>query len=84
MLSCRFCKSKVKKIFSFGKIPIANSLISAHKNSWEKFPLELVVCTSCFLVQTSKNLPKKKIFSKRYPYLSSASNTLLNQLNPFS
>lgn len=79
MLSCRFCKSKVKKIFSFGKIPIANSLISAHKNSWEKFPLELVVCTSCFLVQTSKNLPKKKIFSKRYPYLSSASNTLLNQ-----
>ena len=84
MTRCRFCKNNTKKIYNFGNLPIANNLIQFKKKKIEKFELKLVVCKSCFLVQTSRNLPKKKIFSDSYPYLSSSSKTLLNQSQIFA
>jgi SAM-dependent methyltransferase len=66
-------------VYNFGRLPIANNLDHFKDTKTERFDLKLVVCKSCFLVQTSKNLPKVKIFSDKYPYLSSSSKTLLLQ-----
>ena len=73
---CRNCKSKnIFRLIDFNKVPLANNLVLSSKSKVSKFELELILCKSCFLVQTTKNIDRKKIFNSDYPYLTSTSST---------
>ena len=73
---CRNCKSKnIFKLIDFNKVPLANNLVLSSKSKVSKFELELILCKSCFLVQTTKNIDRKKIFNSDYPYLTATSST---------
>jgi SAM-dependent methyltransferase len=79
LVRCRSCdQPNLTPILSLGETPLANALLSReHLNDIEEtFPLELVLCPTCSLVQITEIVPPEKLFSE-YFYLSSFSETLL-------
>jgi len=78
-LVCRSCEaSGLFPILDLGRTPLANALLTADQVSREEetFPLELVGCPACTLVQITETVPPEKLFSE-YFYLSSFSETML-------
>jgi SAM-dependent methyltransferase len=63
---------------SLGDMPLANSYLRPEDlaKPEAKFPLDLVRCTSCELVQITCTVPPEVLF-RDYLYLSSCSNTML-------
>ncbi len=76
---CRFCGSKnVEKVINLGKIPLAGGFLK-NKSEFKKekrYPLELLFCNNCFLVQTSISINPDTLFRK-YFYFSSKIQTLV-------
>ena len=73
---CRNCNSKnVYNLINFNKVPLANNLVISQKKKVAKFELELILCKKCWLVQTTKNINRNKIFNSDYPYLTATSST---------
>ena len=76
---CRSCgNTELKSILLLGYLPLANALVSAEEiNALEKrYPLELVFCPKCSLVQITETVDPKILFGK-YLYFSSYSETML-------
>ena len=77
MTRCRFCDAPVTLDFvDLGRTPLANSYLPATeeaKASEQAFPLKVMVCTECWLVQTTETVPADAIFDHDYAYLSSFS-----------
>ena len=65
-------------ILSLGRMPLANSLLSAGQlaDPEETYPLDLVFCEDCTLVQITETVPPERLFSE-YAYFSSFSDTML-------
>ena len=77
--SCRSCGSSVlDPVLSLGKTPLANALLTeADLDKPEAaFPLDLVFCPACSLVQITEEVPPETMFSD-YLYFSSFSETML-------
>ena len=70
-MKCRICSSSnLKSIINFGKTPLADALLK--KKDLDKkelfFPLELVFCPNCSLVQITESADPKILFCNNYPY----------------
>jgi SAM-dependent methyltransferase len=79
LLSCRSCESTaLHTILSLGHTPLANALLTRAQLSQaeETFPLDLVFCPDCTLVQITETVSPEKLF-REYFYLSSFSDTML-------
>jgi SAM-dependent methyltransferase len=77
---CRSCGSKdLHLILDLGETPIANALRkgSADEAPEERFPLAVVFCGACSLLQVTETIPPSVIFERAYPYYSSSSDALL-------
>lgn len=73
---CRICKqNEFTKIFSLGHQPIANNLLD---KPWavKAYPLELLQCKYCNLIQLSYVIPKEELYD-HYMYIPSVSKTQL-------
>lgn len=76
---CRSCgKKDLFPILSLGYMPLANALLTQEQLSQteEVFPLDLVFCTRCTLVQITETVSPEKLF-REYLYFSSFSDTVL-------
>ena len=76
---CRSCgKSGLELVLSLGRIPLPNALLTYDQiNKPEPiYPLDLVFCTNCALVQITETVPPETLFSE-YLYFSSYSDTVL-------
>ena len=76
---CRSCKSKkIIKVINLGLVPLAGGFLrkSSELKKEKFYPLELVFCTSCFLLQTNAVVDADILF-KDYFYHSSAIKTLV-------
>jgi len=76
---CRSCDSSgLQLVLSLGETPLANSLLKADQLSLpeRRFPLDLVFCPTCALVQITVTVPPEELFSD-YVYMSSYSDTML-------
>jgi len=76
---CRSCGgASLELILSLGETPLANALLTAEQRSEPeaRFPLDLVYCPDCALVQITETVPPEQLFS-HYLYLSSFSDTML-------
>ena len=74
--SCRFCGTPLKQtLVDLGTTPLANSYLSGLDAIAEErsFPLHVMVCNTCWLVQTTETVPADVIFNHGYAYLSSYS-----------
>ncbi len=78
-MNCRSCRSQnLQPIFSLGKTPLANRLLKKEQlGEIEPFyPLDLVFCEDCSLVQITETVPPEVLFSD-YVYFSSNSDTMI-------
>ena len=77
--ACRSCgQIGLTPILSLGTTPLANRLLSADQLELDepKYPLDLVVCPSCALVQITETVPPEELFGE-YAYFSSFSDSML-------
>jgi nucleoside-diphosphate-sugar epimerase/dTDP-4-dehydrorhamnose 3,5-epimerase-like enzyme len=71
---CRCCGSvNLKRVVSFGFLPLANNLTNNEGDSFDTYPLELNYCTDCFNCQLSYVVEPKKLFDN-YLYVSSTAS----------
>jgi SAM-dependent methyltransferase len=76
---CRSCgHPRLQDVISLGTMPLANGLLSVEQLTGreEAYPLDLVICLGCTLVQITETVPPEKLF-REYFYLSSFSEALL-------
>src|SRR2546423_11332365 len=76
--TCRFCQGKdLYKFLQFGDVPLAGGFLKKDEFESEKFyPLDVVFCRKCALVQVDNAVPADVLF-KNYFYFSSAIGTLV-------
>lgn len=77
--ACRSCGcTELQNVLSLGRTPLANALLTIQQlnEPEELYPLELVFCPRCSLVQITETVPPEKLF-RDYVYLSSFSDTML-------
>ncbi len=83
---CRFCGAPLEAVFAdLGSSPLANSYLTAEQvNAMEPFyPLRVLVCGSCFLVQLEEFETPEQIFSD-YAYFSSYSSSWLQHSRAYA
>ena len=76
---CRACgSSDLLPVLALGRTPLANALVNpADADATEEtFPLNLVRCRACTLVQIDETVPPEKLF-RHYAYFSSFSDTMV-------
>ncbi len=76
-MKCRSCgNEKLMSVLSLGSSPLANNFLSQKQLSEEEpfFPLELLFCEKCKLVQLSYVVPAEVMF-KNYVYVTSTTLT---------
>lgn len=79
-MNCRFCQNPLKYEFAdLGNSPASNSYLRAEQlNEPEVFyPLKVLVCENCFLVQVDEYKKADEIFDANYAYFSSFSKSWL-------
>jgi len=77
--TCRSCGvADVELVLSLGRTPLANALLSEGDLGTPEptFPLEVVRCRGCTLVQITETVPPERLF-RDYAYFSSFSDTML-------
>jgi SAM-dependent methyltransferase len=77
--TCRSCGAgDLRPILSLGDTPLANRLLTDDqlRETEPTYPLDLVMCPACALVQITATVPPETLFSD-YAYFSSFSDTML-------
>lgn len=75
-MKCRHCKAPLELTFvDLGSAPPSNAYLTkdglAAPETW--YPLRVLVCTSCWLVQTEDHAGREELFAHDYAYFSSTS-----------
>ena len=80
--TCRSCGSHLlSPVLSLGRMPLANALLAAsdlERRPEPTFPLDVVFCEICTLIQITEEVPPETMFSS-YVYLSSYSDTMVRE-----
>jgi len=79
-VKCRHCGTPLRHTFlDLGASPPSNAYLSAEglkaPETW--FPLRLMVCDACWLVQTEDHAGREALFTEEYAYFSSTSTSWL-------
>ncbi|MGD9703650.1 MAG: class I SAM-dependent methyltransferase [Acidimicrobiia bacterium] len=85
--NCRSCGSdRLKQIVDLGLTPIANALVDAENapESDAVYPLNVVFCEACALVQLGAALPAGAMFDTDYPYFSSFSPAFVEHARAYA
>lgn len=79
-MKCRFCSGSLSLVLDLGSTPLSNSFLSKDQLTKKEpsFPLKLLVCEKCFLVQIAEYDNPLEIFDNTYHYFSSFSRTWLD------
>ena len=86
-MNCRFCKNLLEyELINLGMTPLANSYLSQKSlyNEEKYYPLSVMVCNKCFLVQLSEDATSPENIFSDYAYFSSYSKTWMNHSEDFS
>ncbi|MFK8068110.1 MAG: methyltransferase domain-containing protein [Gammaproteobacteria bacterium] len=85
-MKCRHCVTELKHQFvDLGFAPPSNAFVSSENyNSPEIwFPLKVLVCDKCWLVQTEDHAGREELFTNEYAYFSSFSQSWLEHANNY-
>ncbi len=83
---CRSCGNQMlRAVLSLGTTPLANSLLRPEQLAAPepRYPLDLVFCPCCTLVQITETVPPEQLFGE-YLYFSSFSDTVLTNARQIS
>lgn len=85
MCKCLVCGNEVKKVISFGDMPIANGFLTEDMFAKEKYyPLEVGFCPVCSMVQLTKQVDKEDMFNENYAYFASTSRRMCEHFKDFA
>ncbi len=74
---CRSCGSvRLVGVLDLGCSPLADRLIRERAEAAPSYPLNLVFCEDCSLLQIDYTVPPEELFCNDYPYFSSVSDAL--------
>ena len=77
--TCRSCKSKkLIDVLSLGNQCLSDFLIDNKESP--KYPLSLVLCEGCNLLQLKHTVPESALYTERYGYKSGINKTMRNEL----
>ena len=79
-MKCRHCHSELRLVFAdLGSAPPSNAYLTADMLSApeKRFPLRVLVCENCWLVQTEDFAKPDELFEPDYAYFSGYSDTWL-------
>ena len=85
-MKCRHCQAKLKTpLVDLGSAPPSNAYLTQQTlHAPEKyFPLRVLVCTQCWLVQTEDYAGADELFSADYAYFSSISTSWLKHAEKY-
>ncbi|MEX0700801.1 MAG: class I SAM-dependent methyltransferase [Planctomycetales bacterium] len=77
--TCRCCDSaELEPVLSLGRQPLANALLNEDQLAQPEgtYPLEVVLCPRCGLVQITETVPREALFQE-YVYFSSWSSSMV-------
>jgi SAM-dependent methyltransferase len=78
---CRICDNKgLTEIIDLGEMALANEFIDDVDDEEAQYPLRLVWCSECYLVQIDEIVPPDELFSE-YIYVSGTSKWLQNHFD---
>ncbi len=86
-MNCRHCSSPLEHTFlDLGLAPPSNAYLSEAGLSKPEqyFPLKVMVCAKCWLVQTEDYAQAEDLFSPEYAYFSSTSSTWLSHAKAYA
>lgn len=86
-MKCRHCAKPVSVLFcNLGTAPLSNALLSTDTLHLEEkyIPLNVLVCTKCWLVQTEDHNLPSEIFDAEYSYFSSISKSWLRHASKYT
>jgi hypothetical protein len=83
--TCRFCKGTLHSMVDLGMSPLCESFLAADQiNRMEPFyPLHVLVCADCFLVQIEEYVTPDEIFTE-YAYFSAYSTAWLKHASDYA
>jgi len=82
--ACRSCHSaRLDPVLSLGDMPLANSLLDSADEDEPRYPLDVVRCEHCSLVQITETVPPEILF-REYGYFSSFSDTFVAHARSFA
>lgn len=68
-MNCRSCGlPKTTRVFSLGNMPLANALLDSPYQPTPTYPLDLMFCEQCSLLQIMEIVPPEKLFTDSYVY----------------
>lgn len=68
---CRSCNCEnLTPVISLGNIPLVNNLTSSPSEKFERFPLDVIICSECSLAQLKDTVPPEAMFSEYLFYSS--------------
>lgn len=85
-MNCRHCQTPLKNTFcDLGFAPPSNAYISPQNynapETW--YPLKVMVCNKCWLVQTEDHAGREELFTAEYAYFSSTSASWLEHTKKY-
>lgn len=84
-MKCRYCKSLVEKcVIDLHHAPPSNEVVFDRFASMVFLPLRVLVCESCWMVQTQDQTSAQTLFSDTYPYFSSTSRFWLEHAKEYA
>ncbi|MFM8901887.1 MAG: class I SAM-dependent methyltransferase, partial [Actinomycetota bacterium] len=85
-MKCRHCSADVQHVLvDLGTAPPSNAYLSkiALKRPEKYFPLKVLVCESCWLVQAEAYSRAAELFNEEYAYFSSFSTEWLSHARKY-
>ena len=85
-MNCRHCNTFLENFFvDLGSSPPSNNfLCNQDLDSPEKwYPLRVLICNNCFLLQTEDFAYYKDLFNTNYPYFSSTSSSWIEHASKY-
>lgn len=86
--NCRYCQSPLAlELIDLGQQPLANNYLepsSAAIASEPRYPLRIMICETCYLVQVERSIPAEAIFDDSYAYYSSYSSSWVAHAKRFT
>ena len=84
LANCHSCGSQaLETILSFGEIPLADVLLGEDQLDQVQaaYPLDLLFCPNCSLVQVANDIPPEELYVHDYAYYSSVLPGLVRHFN---
>lgn len=82
--TCRSCNSKsLRKVISLGKLYLSE-FVDGNVKKTDPYPLSLVLCAKCLLLQLQHTTPTSLLYTDNYGYKSGINDTMRKELKGIS